>query len=150
MPSISRTVKKMSLVMFIMSSALVSLCSKINDDSLGPIPGRGITVLTLNDRNTCHVGDMLNITWEFDSTLVSGIQIDFSPNGGNNYFNIGLLQPAYPQFQDRKYSWVIPDSIGAGGSRRGTCSDSCRIFIHDYFDYSVGDISDQFFTIQSP
>jgi hypothetical protein len=143
----------LSILIFILIllMTIVSLgnCDKDSPSpTTGPIPGNGITILSPNYLKTYSAGDTLTITWTLENTSVSGLQIDFSQNGGINYFNIAMIQPAFPEFKNRRVPWVIPDSIGNGGMRRSVRSDSCRIFIHDYFDYSINDISDIFFSIK--
>ena len=147
-PIIKQKLKRGTIALLVTITAIILYCSDKNPASPdSPIPGNCITVLSPNDPWTYYVGDTMSITWDLLDTSIAGLQIDFSRNGGNNYFNICLLQPAFPEFQSREILWIITDSIGTGALRSSTCSDSCRIFIHDYFNYSIADVSDRFFSI---
>jgi hypothetical protein len=114
-----------------------------------PVRGNGITVLFPNRGTTFHVGDTMIISWDLQMSpdSIAGLQIDLSPNNGRNYFAIGIFIPTDPQFLQKKYEWIIPDTINNGLLYWSTRSDSCSIFIHDYFIYTIGDVSDGFFSI---
>jgi hypothetical protein len=143
-------INSVCLAIVILAIICICFCNKKNTplSPTSPVPGNGITVLTPNGNEIYHVGDTMDITWLLEDTSVVGLQIDFSPDGGANYFNFGLLQSAFPEFQSRKVPWVIPDSIGLGSGIKSTCTNSCRIFVHDYFDYSISDVSDKYFSIR--
>jgi len=127
----------------------ISYCNK-NTDPLkpqSPIPGIDLTVITPNGDSIYYIDDTMKITWEMRNSI-SGLVIDFSPNGGHNYFCIaGEFFPGDTEFQNREFFWAIPDTVTAGINKMSTFSDSCRIFIHDYFNYPGGDISDKLFSI---
>jgi hypothetical protein len=114
----------------------------IDDD---PIAGTGLTVLTPNGDTTYYIGDIMEIKWDQKDSL-SGLLIDFSPSNGKEYFTIAGLLPTSSSFQNRELQWLIPDSIFSW-SKKSTISDSCKIWIHDYFDYTIGDVSDRLFSI---
>jgi hypothetical protein len=140
--------KSACLAMAMMIMAGASSCNNPSSADT-PVPGNGVTVITPNGGNTYYLGDTLQITWDLsDESSIAGLQIDLSLNGGGYYYNIALLQPAFSEFQNRKLSWRIQDSIGTGSMKRSMCSDSCRIFIHDYFNWTIGDVADKFFTIR--
>jgi hypothetical protein len=116
-----------------------------------PIPGNGITVLNPNGGSSYHVGDAMIITWDVHlsgSDSIAGLQMDFSPNNGLSYFIFTVLYPPAPELQDKKYVWIIPDTVFNGAYYMLTRSDSCKIFIHDYFNYTIGDVSDNVFSIR--
>ena len=125
---------------------LISYCNK-NTNPLKPQSGIDLTVITPNGDSTYYIGDTMKISWEMRNSI-SGLVIDFSPNIGHDYFFIaGEFFPGDTEFQNREFFWTIPDTVTAGINKMGTLSDSCRIFIHDYFNYPGGDISDKLFSI---
>lgn len=112
-----------------------------------PIAGNGLTVLAPKGDSTYYVGDWMEISWEIkDSSIFSGLIIDFSPTKGKDYCLIGSFYTTTSYFQDKKFYWLIPDSVFTC-SKKSTVSDSCKIWIHDYWDYAIGDVSDKLFSI---
>jgi hypothetical protein len=104
-------------------------------------------VLTPKGDSTYYVGDTMVISWELsDSSVFSGLLIDFSPTNGNEYYLICSFFPTSLTFQNKKFYWMIPDSVFSF-LKKSIVSDSCKIWIHDYFDYARGDVSDKLFSI---
>ena len=94
---------------------------------------------------TYYVGDTMEIRWTLNDSI-SGLIIDFSANNGVNYTQVAAFFANDPEIADGRYGWIIPDSAGTL-TKRSTVSNSCKIFIHDYFDYTIGDASDQTFSV---
>jgi hypothetical protein len=115
-----------------------------------PVPGNGITVLTPTGGMSYNIGDPMTISWDLNMSpdSISGLEVDFSPNNGNNYFVVCIILPTYPEFQQRKFVWIIPDTVYDGPKSMSTRSNSCKIFVHDYFNYSTYDVSDRPFAIR--
>jgi hypothetical protein len=128
------------------SVLLISYCDKVTGPE-PPVPGNGVTVLVPNGNTSYYIGDTMKISWELSDTL-SGLEIDFSPTGGHDYFLIAQYLPASMEFQNRQCTWIIPDTVVFGNISKSTQSDSCRIFIHEYLNYAIGDISDNLFSIR--
>jgi hypothetical protein len=99
-----------------------------------------------NGSATYYVGDTLEIRWRLNDSI-AGLQIDFSANNGASYAKINAFFPNDPEIADNRCHWIIPDSVGIPPNR-STVSDSCKIWIHDYFDYTIGDASDRVFSIK--
>jgi hypothetical protein len=114
-----------------------------------PVPGNGITLLSPNGRTVYHVGDTVIISWDLliSPDSIAGLQIDFSPNNGLNFFFLNMLFPTSSEFQEKKWAWIIQDTVNNGLIYMSSKSDSCKIFIHDYFVYMTGDLSDHVFSI---
>jgi hypothetical protein len=134
------------------ASFLIIVCNQTTVQvSQKPVPGNGITVLTPNSNDSYHVGDSMVITWELHlsgSDSIAALQLDFSPNNGVNYFYFAEVFPDSIAFRDKRLVWIIPDTVNNGLQFISTRSNSCKIFIHDYFNYTIGDLSDRLFTIR--
>lgn len=133
-------------VLFFMVCEPSTIPDHTGDD---PIPGNGITVLSPNGGTVYHVGDTVIISWDLliSSDSIAGLQLDFSPNNGRNFFYLNMLLPASPEFQEKRWAWIIQDTVNNGALYMSSKSDSCKIFIHDYFVYMTGDLSDRVFSI---
>jgi hypothetical protein len=99
-----------------------------------------------NGGNTYYVGDTLEIRWTQNDSI-SGLEIDLTANNGTTYTQVAAFFANDPEIADGKYNWVICDSVGKL-TKRYSVSDSCKIWAHDYFDYSIGDASDRVFSIK--
>jgi hypothetical protein len=93
-----------------------------------------IVVTSPNGGETWVVGTQKNITWT--SGYVANVKIEYSTNNGNNWINIINSTPANTGL----YSWLIPN----------TASNQCKVRIIDTSAPSIGDSSNNTFTIQLP
>jgi hypothetical protein len=113
-----------------------------------PLSNTGIKVTAPSGGSTFFIGDSIKITWGLDTT-VSGLVFEFTPNNGRSFFIIGEVLTTSSAYLNKEYSWTIPDSVTNNGSLIvSTISDSCKIWAHDYFNYSIGALSEKTFSIR--
>jgi hypothetical protein len=78
-----------------------------------------------------QVGDTLRITYSADSTIVSGVVIKLTVDGGDQLVPI-RDDDALPAGANKTYEYVIPDTITALGTPVSTISNICFVQLSNY------------------
>ena len=91
-----------------------------------------MTVTSPNGGEVWDIGSTHDITWSETGDNGSGVWLDYSTDGGNNWEEIDSA------FNNGSYSWTVPDDT----------SMSCRVRVKSSKWNGGGDISDNNFTIR--
>jgi hypothetical protein len=129
------------MVVCVMALFFASMCNKTTVPLETSIPD--ITVLAPCKDSIYYIGDSMAIKWKLKESLsVSGLVIELSVDNGKSYWPFESLLATNPWIQGGPIFWEIPDSVF--DIPRSVISDSCRMFIHDYFDYTISGLSNRF------
>ena len=95
-----------------------------------------VTVTSPNGGESWIAGTVHNITWSTSGTLNSGVDIQYTTNGGSSW---NLIVGGTPN--DGSYAWTVPLTLSA----------SCRVKVLAYYSsYTYYDESNAYFTIAPP
>jgi hypothetical protein len=115
------------------SDASNASCFDVSDNNF-TILATGLHLTAPNGGETCIVGDLCPIHWEWMGTI-SSVKIEYSSDGGGTWNQIIASTT-----NDGDYIWNVPNIP----------TTQCRIKITNVADANCWDISDANFTVQSP
>lgn len=133
------------IIAILAAACFIVLCDK----ATGPSPVQPeVTLLSPKSDTVYYVGDIMTISWKLrDTTSISGLLAEISPDNGKDYYPIGEFLLSYQNILNGVFSWTVQDSM-YDYIHVNLESDSCKIWVHDYFNYSLGDTSKGVFSIR--
>jgi hypothetical protein len=138
----------------VLGSIFLLLCDKgSNPQSPVAAAPSQLTLISPNGGETFSKSDSMTIHWDMNDSvdaLINQMVFDISLDSGKTYQYLGDIRRTNPLWETRSIRFSLADSTWDDKNLQWKTispSGGCVMFIHAYGDESIGDVSNELFSI---